>query len=85
MCVPASSWEDKNILVLQVASTLRPRLNHRPVAVCQEWVLERDARVKMLANEKVAVVQGRGTEANEDFLWARRGLGHYFELEAVGK
>lgn len=56
VCVPASSWEDKNILVLEVASTLRPRLNHRPVAVCQEWVLERDARIKMLADEEVAVV-----------------------------
>lgn len=56
VCVPAPSWEDKNILVLEVASTLRPRLNHRPVAVCQEWVLERDAWVKVLADEKVAVV-----------------------------
>lgn len=56
VCVPASSWEDKNILVLEVAGTLRPRLNHRPVAVCQEWVLERDARIKMLADEEVAVV-----------------------------
>lgn len=34
VCVPAPSWEDENILVLEVASTLRPRLNHRPVAIC---------------------------------------------------
>lgn len=56
MCVPASRREEKNILVLKVANTLRPRLNHRPVAVCEERVLERDARVKLLADEKVAVV-----------------------------
>lgn len=85
VCIPASGWEEKNILVLEVANTLRPGLDYRPVAVCQERVLERDARVKLLADEEVAVVEGRGIEADEDFLWARRGLGHFFELEAVGE
>lgn len=56
VCVPASGWEEKNILALEVASTLRPRLDHRPVAVCEERVVERDARVKLLADEEVAVV-----------------------------
>lgn len=37
----------------------------------------------MLADEKIAVVQSRGIEADEDFLWAGRGFGHFFELEAV--
>jgi hypothetical protein len=55
------------------------------MAVCEQWVLEGDARVKVLADEKVAVVQSCGIEADEDFLWAGRGLGHVFELEAVGE
>lgn len=37
----------------------------------------------MLADEKVTVVQSCGIEADKDFLWARGGLGHFFELEAV--
>ena len=48
-------------------------------------MLERDARVQMLADEEITVVERRGIEADEDFPWAGRGLGHFFELEAVGK
>lgn len=54
--VPASSREEEDVLVLQVANALRPGLDDRPVAICQEWVLEGDARVEMLADEEVAVV-----------------------------
>lgn len=85
MCVPAPGREEKDILVLEVANTLRPRLDDGPVAICQERVLERDARIKLLANEQVTVVQSRGIEANKDFLWARRGLRYFFELEAGGE
>lgn len=85
VCVPASSWENEDILVLKVANTLWPGLNYRAVAVCEQWVLERDARIKVLADEEVAVVQSCGIEADEDFLGARGGFGYFFELETVGR
>lgn len=83
MRVPAPGREEQDVLVLQVADALCPGLDHRPVAICQEWVLKGDARVELLADEEVAVVQGRCVEADEDLLWAGRRLGHFFELEAV--
>jgi hypothetical protein len=45
-------------------------------------VVEGDARVEVLADEEVAVVEGGGGEFDEELVWAGGGEGDGVELEA---
>jgi len=45
-------------------------------------VVEADARVEVLPDEEVAVVEGRGVDADEELVWARGWAGGLDELES---
>lgn len=55
------------------ARALWPGLDDGAVAVGEEGVGEGDAWVEVLADEEVAVVEGGGVEADEEFLGAGFG------------
>lgn len=76
MCDPAAQGEQEYVSTCggEVgARALWPSLDDGAVAVGEEGVGEGNAWVEVLADEEVAVVEGGGIEADEEFLGAGFG------------
>jgi hypothetical protein len=55
------------------------------LAVGQEGVLKGYARVEVLADEEVAMIEGGGVELDEELVWAGLGLADLLDLDAAGR
>jgi hypothetical protein len=82
--LPARAWVHDHALALPFLRGRRAAGRHDgAAAVGEERDAELDARVEVLADEEVAVVEGRGVDLEDDFVGLGRWFGYFLLAEGV--